>query len=77
MALVKRSNDGIRDYSAYVQQNQEGGPLYGVRYWWNLQVAGVELQVNRHVYLHAVTVDMEGLQRTSIETLVNRRAIHF
>jgi hypothetical protein len=34
----------------------------------------VELQVNRHVYLHAVTVDKEGLQWTSIETLVNRKS---
>lgn len=35
--------------------------------------AAVEFQATRHVYVHAVTVDTEGAQQTSIETLANRK----
>lgn len=35
--------------------------------------AAVEFQATQHVYLHAVAVDTEGAQQTSINTLVNRK----
>ncbi len=35
--------------------------------------AAVEFQATRHIYIHALAVDTEGAQQTSIETLVDRK----